>query len=318
MFDLAGVVIEIIQKDSYTMITNFRPYVLSLLYTLCMLDLILNVSFGLLEAKENPFVKLAFSVFKYSFVGYIVNNYKEVLTIIIGGGIQLGNIALGKGSNTYFSTDLFKFLYDYILFASTVFLGVGGIATAVDIAFIESLPMVSMLFLGALLTFIFWCLISLIMQIGKVFLVSAFAYPLIVFIVLSKTKDIGMKALSAVISSGIYIYVVTTLLNMSTDIHQRISEYYPTTDTAFSFKSITQSFTNMISATIVSFIVFLLLKNADIIANMLSSGIIGALNEGGKGVIGFVQDVRSTSTAGQGQNPFQKNSNNSGFGKLGK
>lgn len=42
MFDLAGIVIEIIQKDSYTMISNFRPYVLSLLYTLCMLDLILN------------------------------------------------------------------------------------------------------------------------------------------------------------------------------------------------------------------------------------------------------------------------------------
>lgn len=315
MFDLAGIVIEIIQKDSYTMISNFRPYILSLLYTLCMLDLILNISFGLLEAKENPFVKLAFSVFKYAFIGYIVNNYKEVLTIIIGGGIQLGNIALGKGSNTYFSTDLFQFLYNYIIFASTVFLGVGGVATAVDIAFIESLPMVSMLFLGALLTFVFWALVSLIMQVGKVFLVAAFAYPLIVFTVLSKTKDIGMKALSAVISSGIYIYVVTTLLNMSSNIHKRISDYYPTTDSGFSFKSITQSFTNMISAVLVSFIVFLLLKNADSIASMLSSGIIGALNEGGKGIMGFVQDTKGSATIGQGENPFQKNPKQNMLGK---
>lgn len=316
MFDIAGIVIEVIQKDSYTMITNFKPYVLSLLYTLCMLDLILNVSFGLLEAKENPFVKLAFSVFKYAFIGYIVNNYKEVLVTIIGGGIQLGNIALGKGSNTYFSTDLFQFLYKFIHFASGVFLIVGGIATGVDIAFIESLPMASVLLLGALLTFLFWSLVSLVIQIGKVFLVSAFAYPLIVFTVFSKTKDIGMKALSAVVSSGIYIYVVTTLLNMANNIYKRLSTYY-SSDTNFSFTSISESFSNMIMSMVVSFIVLLLLKNADAISSMLSSGVIGALNQGGKGIMGFMQDVRNTSTVGQGKNPFQKNPKNP-FGKLGK
>lgn len=302
MFDLLATVIEVIQKDSYLMINNFKPYVLSLLYILCMLDLILNVSFGLLDRRENPFANLSVSVFRYAFFGYLVTHYVEVLTIVIGGGIQLGNIALGKGANPYFTTEIFKFLYSYIEFAKNLFLVVGNAATGVDILMIESLPMASMLLLGGFLAFVFWGIVNLAIQIARIFLVCAFAYPLLVFAVFSKTRDIGMKALSAIVNSAVYAFVITALLNMSNDIILRIQEHYPLPKGEFSLDSISQSFSNMLSGLICSLLLFLFIKNADAIAGMLSSGILNAIQSGGKGVLGYAQDIKSG--GGLGKNPI--------------
>lgn len=301
MFDLLATIIEVIQKDAYMMISNFQPYVLSLLYILCMLDLILNVSFGLLDAKENPFVNLSVSVFRYAFFGYLVTHYVEVLTIIIGGGFQLGNIALGKAANPYFTTEIFKFLYNYIDFAKELFLAVGSAASGIDIVMIESLPMASMLLLGGFLAFVFWGIVNLAIQIARIFLVCAFAYPLLVFAVFSKTRDIGLKALSAIVNSAVYAFVITALLNMSNDIIARIEEHYPVPSGEFSLDSISKSFSNMLSGLICSLLLFLFIKNADAIAGMLSSGLLNAIQSGGKGVLGYAQDIKSG--GGLGMNP---------------
>lgn len=308
--DFVGVIIDFIQKESYKIIGNLSVYVTNLLYILCMIDLIFNVSFNILEPKSNPFVELAYNCFKYSFFGYIVNNYSKVLEIVIGGGIQLGNMALGKGSNTYFTTELFEYIYKYIQFAFDLFGVIVTTATITDLAFIESIPTASVFFLLAILIFTFWTLVKVIMTIGKVFLISAFSYPLLPFAVFTRTKDIGMKAFSSVINCGIFMFVLTTLLNMCQNVQKIIDEFYPVDPNLSFAEAMSYSVGKSIFTAFSSFIVIEFVSNSEIIAGMISSGVLSTLKEGGKGVTSYYTDSKNMSNYNN-KNKSETNNSNS-------
>lgn len=290
--DIIGVTVQLIQNQSYTMINNLSSYIANLLYVLCMIDLIFNVSFNILEPKSNPFVELAYNCFKYSFIGFVINNYRKVLEVVIGGGIQLGNMALGKGNNTYFSSDLFNYLYEYLWQA----LGVFGTTTLVsigsDLLFVESLPTGLILCAMGLVLFFFWTFVKVIMAIGKVFFITAFAYPFLPFIVFTKTKDIGMKAFSSILNSAIYMFVLTALLNVYQVIYKEINKMFPTVDQS-ALTTINNLFSTILFSSISSFLMVEFISNAEVIAGIISSGTLSTLTAGGKGAVGYFTDSKN-------------------------
>ena len=88
------------------MIKNLNPTVMNLLSSFLIIDLTLSFLFDESEGL-NIFIKLIKKVLYYGFFIWIIQEYGTLIfENLMGGAIQLGNVAAGKGSSTEINVEL--------------------------------------------------------------------------------------------------------------------------------------------------------------------------------------------------------------------
>ena len=194
------------------MIKNLNPTVMNLLSSFLIIDLTLSFLFDESEGL-NIFIKLLKKVLYYGFFIWIIQEYGTLIfENLMGGAIQLGNVASGKGASTEINVELLeKFGIDAADIAGLMAAGTGSII--LDIFGVEAMATVMLLASVGYLMFFVMLYVQILVTFVKFYLISGYAYILIPFGVLNKTKDIALKALNGLFSQAIEIFVLIVILN---------------------------------------------------------------------------------------------------------
>ncbi|WP_314292881.1 type IV secretion system protein [Fusobacterium periodonticum] len=217
MFGLdASAILMMAKSYSEMMIKNLNPTVMSLLGSFLTIDLVLSFLFDESDGL-NIFIKLMKKILYYGFFIWIIQDYsKIVFEYLMGGAIQLGNVAAGKGASTEISMDLIsKFGLDIGDLVGSFAMGAG--ALALDFAGIESGTTILLAGVMGYLLFFMMLYIQILVVFVKFYLIAGYAFLLMPFGVFEKTKDITLKALNGLFSQAIEIYVLVVILNLAGD-----------------------------------------------------------------------------------------------------
>ena len=201
------------------MIKNLNPTVMNLLSSFLIIDLTLSFLFDESEGL-NIFIKLIKKVLYYGFFIWIIQEYGTLIfENLMGGAIQLGNVAAGKGSSTEINVELLeKFGIDASDIAGLMAAGAGSVI--LDIFGVEAMATVMLLAAVGYLMFFVMLYVQILVTFVKFYLIAGYAYILIPFGVLNKTKDIALKALNGLFSQAIEIFVLIVILNLAVFIQE--------------------------------------------------------------------------------------------------
>ena len=215
MFGLdANAIFALSKSFAENMIKNLNPTVMSLLGSFLTIDLVLSFLFDESESVD-IFMKLIKKILYYGFYIWIIQNYSSLIfKDLMGGAIQLGNVASGKGNSTSITLDLIdKFGVDTGDLVGSFALGVS--ALAIDFAGVESGTTVLLMGVLGYLMFFLMLYVQILTIFVKFYLIAGYAFILMPFGVFSKTKDIALKGLNGLFSQAIEIFVLVVLLNLT-------------------------------------------------------------------------------------------------------
>lgn len=217
MFGLdASAILMMAKSYSEMMIKNLNPTVMSLLGSFLTIDLVLSFLFDESDGL-NIFIKLMKKILYYGFFIWIIQDYsKIVFEYLMGGAIQLGNVAAGKGASTEISMDLIsKFGLDIGDLVGSFAMGTS--ALLLDLSGIESGTTILLGGVMGYLLFFMMLYVQILVVFVKFYLIAGYAFLLMPFGVFEKTKDITLKALNGLFSQAIEIYVLVVILNLAGD-----------------------------------------------------------------------------------------------------
>ena len=210
----AGVLLSATKAFAEGMIKNLNPTVMNLLGSFLTIDLVLSFLFDESESVD-IFMKLLKKILYYGFFIWIIQEYSAVVfENLMGGAIQLGNVASGKGAATEINVELLEgFGIDAGDIAGLMAAGAGRIL--LYIFGIEAMATVMLFAAVGYLMFFIMLYVQILVIFVKFYLVSGFAYILMPFGVFSKTKDIALKGLNGLFSQAIEIFVLVVILNLA-------------------------------------------------------------------------------------------------------
>lgn len=284
MLDLdAGVILSATKAFAEGMISNLKPTVMSLLSSFLIIDLTLSFLFDESEGL-NIFIKLIKKVLYYGFFIWIIQEYGTIIfENLMGGAIQLGNVASGKGASVEIDVNLLeKFGVDAKDITGITTVGIG--AVILDLFGVEAMATVMLFAAIGYMLFFIMLYSQIVITFVKFYLVAGYAFILIPFGVFEKTKDIAMKALNGLFSQAIEIFVLTVILNLAS--------YFQ--DTKWSsvinlpLSSMKDIKANLLTKFAILIFLYLLINKAGTIASSLMSGAIASLGIGAEaGARGF-------------------------------
>lgn len=214
MFDLA-IILNVFRDTSINIVRNLGFTVKAMFYSFIMIDLVLSMLFNKDDGLE-IFMTLIKKILLYGFFGWMILHYQKiVMTQILTGFIQLGNVASGMGHSkqVLFSiTDMLKKLEPIL--SGTIF-ATGGVIAAIDFALVESIPIGIVFTLLGIVFFVVMTILEIVITFIKFYLVAGFAFIFMPFGVFSKTRDIAMKGLHGIFAMGIEIMVLVTIVNLT-------------------------------------------------------------------------------------------------------
>lgn len=276
MFGLdAGLLLNAVKQYSEMMIKNLNPTVMSLLMSFMMMDLVLSFLFDDSEGMD-IFMKLMKKVLYYGFFIWLIQGYSVIIfKTLMGGAIQLANVASGKGSSTTLDVDMIaQFGADAGDVAAVFGASVG--AAILDWFGVESVATVVMFGAMGYIMFFIMLYVQILTIFAKFYLISGYAFLLIPFGVFSKTKDIALKAINGLFSQAIEIFVLVVILNLASEF--MIGSFAPTM--ALKLDGIAAIKKNLFSKFAVLIFLFLLINKAGSIASAMLSGAIASLGIG--------------------------------------
>jgi trbL/virB6 plasmid conjugal transfer protein len=215
MFGLdAAAILAFTKNFAENMIKNLNPIVMSLLSSFLIIDLTLSFLFDESDGM-NIFIKLIKKILYYGFFIWIIQEYANIVFhSLMGGAIQLANVASGKGAATSVSLDLIaKFGVDTGDLIGSLFLGATGLV--IDFAGVESGTTIVLLGVLGYLVFFLMLYVQILTAFVKFYLVTGYAFILIPFGVFEKTKDIALKGLNGLFGQAIELFVLVVLLNLT-------------------------------------------------------------------------------------------------------
>jgi P-type conjugative transfer protein trbL len=279
----ASAILTATKTFAEAIVKNLTPTVMSLLSSFLIIDLVLSFLF---DESENIdiFMKLLKKILYYGFFIWIIQEYSTVVfEYLMGGAIQLGNVASGKGAATEINVELLeKFGISASDIAGLMAAGAGSII--LDIFGVEAMATVMLLASVGYLMFFVMLYVQILVTFVKFYLIAGYAYILIPFGVLSKTKDIALKALNGLFSQAIEIFVLITILNLAAFIQ----------DTKWSsiinlpMNSLEAIKANLFTKFAILIFLYLLINKAGSIASSLLSGAIASIGIGAEaGARGF-------------------------------
>ncbi|EEO40300.1 MULTISPECIES: type IV secretion system protein [Fusobacterium] len=265
------------------MIKNLNPTVMNLLSSFLIIDLTLSFLFDESEGL-NIFIKLIKKVLYYGFFIWIIQEYGTLIfENLMGGAIQLGNVAAGKGSSTEINVELLeKFGIDASDIAGLMAAGAGSVI--LDIFGVEAMATVMLLAAVGYLMFFVMLYVQILVTFVKFYLIAGYAYILIPFGVLNKTKDIALKALNGLFSQAIEIFVLIVILNLAVF----IQETKWSSIISLPMNSLEAIKANLFTKFAILMFLYLLINKAGSIASSLLSGAIASIGIGAEaGARGF-------------------------------
>lgn len=274
MFDLATI-LNVFRDTSINIVRNLGFTVKAMFYSFIMIDLVLSMLFNKDDGLE-IFMTLIKKVLLYGFFGWMILHYQKiVMTQVLTGFIQLGNVAsgMGRSKQVLFSIpDMLKKLEPIL--SGTIF-ATGGVIGAMDFALIESIPIGIVFTLLGIIFFAVMTILEIIITFIKFYLVAGFAFIFMPFGVFSKTRDIAMKGLHAIFAMGIEIMVLVTIVNLT---FKSLPQFILTSD-SITFSSVMMYFVSTI------FYFFLIKRVPSIVSTLLSGTISGlGMTSGGQGI----------------------------------
>ena len=303
----ASAILTATKTFAEAIVKNLTPTVMSLLSSFLIIDLVLSFLF---DESENIdiFMKLLKKILYYGFFIWIIQEYSTVVfEYLMGGAIQLGNVASGKGAATEINVELLeKFGISASDIAGLMAAGAGSII--LDIFGVEAMATVMLLASVGYLMFFVMLYVQILVTFVKFYLIAGYAYILIPFGVLSKTKDIALKALNGLFSQAIEIFVLITILNLAAFIQ----------DTKWSsiinlpMNSLESIKANLFTKFAILIFLYLLINKAGSIASSLLSGAIASIGIGAEaGARGFNNAISAPGKVadrmGQNASSYQEN-----------
>ncbi|EFS20882.1 hypothetical protein FSBG_00379 [Fusobacterium gonidiaformans 3-1-5R] len=289
MFGLDAEAILLTAKAySETMISNLNPTVTTLMGAFVTIDLVLSFLFDESDGLD-IFMKLIKKILYYGFWIWIIQEYSNlVFETLMGGAIQLGNVASGNGSSTEINVTLIeKFGLDFgdILQVLTA----SGTAMLVDYMGVESGTTVLMMGIMGYVIFFVMLYVQILITFVKFYLVAGYGFLLMPFGCFSKTKDIALKGLNGLFSQAIEIFVLITILNIASDFMD--GTFLITLSKKVSgWKAIKEGV--IFQKTAILMFLYLLINRAGSIASALLSGAIASIGIGSQmGAQGFSNAV---------------------------
>ena len=278
----AGSILSATKTFAEGMIRNLNPTVMSLLSSFLIIDLTLSFLFDESEGL-NIFIKLIKKVLYYGFFIWIIQYGTLIFENLMGGAIQLGNVASGKGSSTEINVELLeKFGIDAGDIKGLMAAGAGSII--LDIFGVEAMATVMLFAAIGYLMFFVMLYVQILVTFVKFYLVAGYAFILVPFGVFEKTKDIALKALNGLFSQAIEVFVLTVILNLAAFIQ----------DTKWSsiinlpMDSLETIKSNLFTKFAILVFLYLLINKAGSIASSLLSGAIASIGIGAEsGARGF-------------------------------
>ena len=276
MFGLdAAAILAFIKNFAENMIKNLNPIVMSLLSSFLIIDLTLSFLFDESDGM-NIFIKLIKKVLYYGFFIWIIQEYANIVFhSLMGGAIQLANVASGKGAATSVSLDLIaKFGVDTGDLVGSFALGVT--ALAIDFAGVESGTPVLLMGVLGYLVFFMMLYVQILTAFAKFYLVSGYAFILIPFGVFEKTKDIALKALNGLFGQAIELFVLVVLLNLT----EMLMDGPLSSTIGMKLDGYAAIKSNLFTKVGVLMFLFLTINRAGTIASALLSGAIASIGIG--------------------------------------
>ena len=279
----ANAILTVTKTFAEAMVKNLNPTVMNLLSSFLIIDLVLSFLFDESESVD-IFMKLIKKILYYGFFIWIIQEYSTVVfEYLMGGAIQLGNVASGKGAATEINVELLeKFGISASDIAGLMAAGAGSII--LDIFGVEAMATVMLLASVGYLMFFVMLYVQILVTFVKFYLIAGYAYIIIPFGVFSKTKDIALKALNGLFSQAIEIFVLITILNLAAFIQ----------DTKWSsiinlpMNSLESIKANLFTKFAILIFLYLLINKAGSIASSLLSGAIASIGIGAEaGARGF-------------------------------
>lgn len=276
MFGLdAGLLLGTIKQYSEMMIKNLNSTVMSLLMSFMIIDLVLSFLYD--ESKDmDIFMKLMKKVLYYSFFVWLIQGYNEIIfKTLMGGAIQLANVASGKGSSTTLDVDMIAQFGADAGDVTAVF-GASIGAAFLDWFGVESVATVIMFGAMGYIIFFIMLYVQILTVFAKFYLISAYSYILIPFGVFNKTQDIALKAINGLFSQAIEIFVLVVILNLASEF--MIGTFAPTM--ALKLDGVQAIKENLFTKLAVLTFIFFLINKAGSIASAMLSGAIASLGIG--------------------------------------
>lgn len=210
------VIIDEFKNVTEMMIRNYTPYCLNMISICATIDFLLTMMY---ETDNLEDVKIFMLFLKkslcYGFFAYLIGNYEEVvMQQVLAGFIQLGNIGVGIGTASTMMVSPGKLLLMILGLISPFFIGGTLGIMALDKLGVESIPIgVFLLIIGIILFATLTCL-EIVITFAKFYLISGMAIILLPFGVFTKTRDIGMKGIHAILAVGIEVMTLTIVVNL--------------------------------------------------------------------------------------------------------
>ncbi len=278
----ADLILQVAKQYGEAMIRNLRPTVTALLGSFLIIDLVLSFMFD--ESEDlNIFIKLIKKILYYGFFIWIIQDYSNLIfKTLMGGAIQLGNVAAGKGASTSINIELIsKFGIDMGDLKAAF--GVGLAGTLLDILGVESVTTVMLMGAMGYIIFFIMLYVQILTIFVKFYLIGGFAFILMPFGVFTKTKDITLKALNGLFSNAIEIFVLVVILNLAANFMD--GAFSETVKSSVAEKALKENIWN--KAAILAFM-FLLINKAGALSSALLSGAIASIGIGANaGARGF-------------------------------
>lgn len=211
MLDFAVILGEF-QRISLDIIRNLSGTVGNVMFFLAIIDLTLSMFYDKSEGVD-IFWTIFLKILLYGFFIYLLNNYAYLVGVIEKGFIQLGNVATGDGRGTSLNANPGAILSGTIdqLVIPLVFSVAAS--TGLDLMGIESIPMTLLILVSGIALTAGATAITIVFVFIKFYLTSAVTIITLAFGVFSKSKDVALKGITGLLSSGIELTLTVIVFN---------------------------------------------------------------------------------------------------------
>lgn len=276
---------------SINIIKNLSQTVGNMMYFLALIDLSLSMLFN-----KDEDLNIFYTVFKkillYGFFIYLLKNYAYIINVFEKGFIQLGNVATGSGRGSSLTFNPGEMFSDTMKMLVVPIIAGGGSSILMDLAGIESLPMIIMLTSFGIALTAGATSLALMFVFIKFYLTSAITIITLAFGVFSKSKDIALKGLIGLFSQGIELTFTVIVFNFITKFYK---QYILNSLNGVSGQPI-----GLLNILIIIIFFFLLVKKIPLMVSTVLSGSISSMGIG-NGMSSMAGNAlkQGASTAGQ-------------------
>ena len=209
MTGFSGMIVNEIIKFLTSALVPFTTVSLVLAFCLIQIDLVLTFVNG----EADIFKILPIKILISGFFLTLIYKYSWVLDNIINGAIQLGNYGAMNSTSTNLLISPFSFLGDLVSVLTPLIGLTGSGAIALDVAGVESVPIMLMFFVAGLVGLAIMMCLEIMLVVVEYYFVGICAILLLPFGCFDKTRSFAMRGISAIFAQSFKVLIFTLLIN---------------------------------------------------------------------------------------------------------